>query len=221
VTSYPKNSPVGSTPRSSRGQDAADSLTVHADAAVPDAPAPTGRGVRGTTKPTGGGGHPPSPSVARPVPVVSGAEGGRESPPVPARAPAAAPKHGGRGTPSRPARREGDASPGSPVPGLAPTSPRRPEGTARGARDEEAGVRTLRASLPPAISPAGGAPEPASALPAGTTGLSGKAFRDAVKAAQSAQAKAKRNGRGRYPARRRGDGYGPGMSRRPPPGDAS
>jgi hypothetical protein len=167
---------------------------------------------------TGGAGHPPA-SPVLPAPVVSGAEGGPESPPAPARAPAAVPMHGGRGTPSRPAQREGDASPGTPVPGLAPTSPRRTEGTATGARDEEASVRTLRAGLPPATEPAGGAPEPASALPAGTTGLSGQAFRDAVKAAQSAQAKAKRNGRGRYPARRQGDGYGPGMTRRPPPGD--
>jgi hypothetical protein len=120
--------------------------------------------------PTGGGGHPPSPSVARPAPVVSGAESGRESPPAPARAPAAVPERGDRGTPSRPAQREGDAGPGAPVPGPASTSPRRPEGTAREARDEEASVRTLRAGLPPAIEPEGATQRQVNGALSGTSG---------------------------------------------------
>lgn len=73
----------------------------------------------------------------------------------------------------------------------------------------------------PDSSPAEAESEPCASVSAGTTPLAGKAFRDAVKAAQSAQAKARRNGRGRYPVKRRGDGYKPGMTRRLPPGGAA
>jgi hypothetical protein len=167
--------------------------------------------------PTGGGGHPPSPSVARPAPVVSGAESGRESPPAPARAPAAVPKHGGRGTPSRPAQREGDASPGTPVPGLAPTSRPASEGIDGRARDEEAGVRTERASLPPAIEPEGATQRQVNGAPSGTTAKSRQEARDAWRKALSDLHAAQRRDRGKWPAKRPGDAYKPGSARRMPP----
>jgi hypothetical protein len=169
---------------------------------------------------TGGAGHPPA-SPVLPVPGVSGAEGGQVSPPAPARATAAAPMHGGRGTPSRPAQREGDAGPGAPVPGPAPTSPRRPEGTARGARDEEASVRTLRAGLPPAIEPEGATQRQVNGAPSGATSKSGQDVRDAWRKALSDLHAAQRRDRGKWPARTAGSRYRSGMARRSPSGGES
>jgi hypothetical protein len=57
--------------------------------------------------------------------------------------------------------------------------------------------------------------------PAGSTGLRGKDFTDAVKAEQSRQARARRTARGRYVRvadRPAGGRYAPGMARRMPPG---
>jgi hypothetical protein len=68
-------------------------------------------------------------------------------------------------------------------------------------------------SSPPGTGSSADAP-----VPGGTTGLSGEDFRKAVRAAQSARAKEKRAGRGRYPVKRPGSGYAPGMARRMPPG---
>lgn len=67
-----------------------------------------------------------------------------------------------------------------------------------------------------AQSPEGGASEHAPASPSGST--AGQAGRAKWQKAESAHKAAKRNGRGRYPVKRRGDGYGPGMTRKMPPG---
>lgn len=74
----------------------------------------------------------------------------------------------------------------------------------------------------PDSSPEGGESLAAAASPSGSTPTPGEKARADWKAARSANAKAKRNGRGRYPVKRPGDGYGPGMTRRmPPPGGAA
>jgi hypothetical protein len=220
MTSCPKSAPVGSTPPSGRGLNAAERPPVRVTAATPGAPAEgSGEGTRGPLKRAGGVGHPAAPSVLRPAPDHSGAEGGlREpSPQAPARAPVAVPERGGQGNPS-PQGREGTAGPGAPVPGPAQTSPLAVKGAAGGAREEEASVRTLRAGLPPATEPAGGAVDRRDAPSAGTTTPPGKEGRDAWRKALSAQARDRRIARGKWPARRAGSAYGPGMTRRQPPG---
>lgn len=224
MTSHPKNSRAGRTPPPGTGLNAAECPPVRVTAAAPDGlQDPTA--IRGTLERAGGAAPPAVPSAprARPGSQPPGAGSGHSEPlPVaPARAQAVVPPFGSLSTAPRDAEREGSAGLGNPPPGPASTSPPAPKGAAAGARVEEVGVRTLRAGLPPATGPAGGAPEPASALPAGTTAKSGKAWRDAVKAAQSAQAADRRRGRGKRPVKRQGDGYGPGMTRRPPPGDAA
>ena len=156
---------------------------------------------------------------------------------------------GSQGTPPAgarvPAGRE--AAPGTrPRPGAARTSPADQRGEA-GVRGGESGSGATSAAGPvPASSSApvlrgpvadagrgpGGtssagspaAPEPgraargtAAALPA--PGLSGEAFRKAWRAAESGQAKDRRNGRSRWPVKRLGDKYGVGRNRvMPPPG---
>jgi hypothetical protein len=220
MTSCPKSAPVGSTPPSGRGLNAAERPPVRVTAAAPDG-LQDPRAIRGTPKERAGGvGHPAAPSAPRPVPDHSGAEGGlREpSPQAPARAAAAVPERGGRGSTPSPQGREGTAGPGVPMPGPASTSPPAPEGAAGGAREEEAGVRTLRAGLSPAKEPAGGTRPAGSSTSPPAAPLRGKAFRDAVKAAESAQARDKRIARGKWPAKRAGSAYGPGMTRRLPPG---
>ena len=52
-------------------------------------------------------------------------------------------------------------------------------------------------------------------------GLTGQDWRDRVKAVQGQQAAARRNGRGRYRAKRAGDRFGPGMARKYPGGDGA
>lgn len=59
--------------------------------------------------------------------------------------------------------------------------------------------------------PAGVEPETSSAA------LAGQAWRDRAQAVESAQAREKRSGRGRYPVKRPGDAYTPGAGRRMPP----
>ena len=70
---------------------------------------------------------------------------------------------------------------------------------------ESVDARSLRASAPGSKPPAG------------------QEFKDAYRKALADQAKARRNGRGRYPVKRQGDGYRPGSARRMPPpgGDAA
>jgi hypothetical protein len=154
---------------------------------------------------------------------------------------------GSQGSPSsRSGPREGDAGPGVASPGPAQTSPPalKSPGGARGGR---AGATTPVAGPAPAEAsapvpggtgsdrgrgagadsssaagsssppgPGGAARVPAAAPPA--PGLRGKTWQDAVRAAQGKQARAGRIRRGRYTAKRAGDGYGPGMTRRQPGG---
>lgn len=160
MTSYPQDSrPGGATPRPGPGPGAAGSPPVRVTAANPGAAAVrTDGGTRGTPQGrAGGAGHPVSPP-ALPAPGHPGAEGGlhEPSPQAPARAPVAVPARGGRGNNPSPQGREGTAGPGAPVPGPAQASTPAPKGAAGVAREEEASVRTLRASLPPAKEPAGG-----------------------------------------------------------------
>lgn len=218
----PKSAPVGSTPPSGRGPDAADSPPVRVTAAAPDGlQDPTA--IRGALERAGGAAPPAASSAprARSGSQPPGAGSGHESPPASARASAAVPPCGDWGTAPRDAEREGSAGPGVPLPGPAQTSPPAPKGAAGGARDGEAGVRTLRAGLPPATEPAGGTRPSRSSTSPPAVPLRGKDFRDAVKAAQSAQTAEQRRGRGRYPKKRAGSAYKPGMTRRPPPGGAA
>jgi hypothetical protein len=150
-------------------------------------------------------------------PVPGAASGTLEPSQVRSRATAAQPGSGGRGTPSHTPVREGEAAPGTRMPGAAGTSA--PVRAGSGAeREQPGGIITPAAGLPPAQSPPGTGSGAAATVPGGSTPLAGQDARAAWKAAESANAKAKRNGRGRYPVKRRGDGYAPGMTRRMPPG---
>ena len=168
--------------------------------------------------------------VAKPMPEFSPEHAGENGHPLsPAAVPAAPPRAHGDGAAAERAIEGVPPSPIAPAPeaqppalgaarpssqpprggGLASTSPPESGEFAGGARDREPG--TPVAGFPPAQSPARGARS-------GAAPLAGQDGRAAWKAAESANAKAKRNGRGRYPVKRRGDGYTPGMSRRMPPG---
>jgi hypothetical protein len=227
MTTFPQDSrPGGVTPRPGPGLGAAGGPPVRASAAAPEGH-PTA--VRGTTERTGGASHPLASPVLKPAPAdaPSTGPGSGQVEPLPAPVSPAAPSVVATTTadgaaPSRNVgSREGTAGSGTPPPGPASTSPSAAEGTAGGARDREAGVRTVRAGLPPANGPEGAGHRQVNPAPSGATGLSGKAFRDAVRAAQSAQAADRRRGRGKRPVKRQGDGYGPGMTRRLPPGGAT
>lgn len=116
---------------------------------------------------------------------------------------------GGPSTPARPApdgpRRLGAAGSSAPTPAGGPASAPPPVRCPRQGEAEGGDLGRLRN--------AAGVPAPDGS----TAAQSRQGARKAWRAAESALAKAKRNGRGRYPVKRRGDGYGPGMSRRMPP----
>lgn len=203
----PQNPPAGTVP--GRGTDAAGSLPP-APAATPGALADP-KGTRGTHDRTGGTDH-------------------SSAPPVPESAPGYTPSPGaarGKAEPRTPARPR-TAAPGLGGPGAAQVSPPAAEGYAGGARRGPA-VRSpaagpakppatgVRPDSPPAGQTAGGAPDASSAPPAVQPKNAGAEFRRAWQAARSEAAKARRNQRGRYPARRTGDGYRPGSARRLPP----
>jgi hypothetical protein len=203
------------------------------DESDPSSPSAHDPAPEGLHPPGAGGLVEPSPVPARAAAAVS-RSGGRGTPS------------------SRSGRREGEAGPGVASPGPAMTSPpeQRGDGGARGhgtggvtpasgSVPAEASAAVLRGrrgadrgrgpggtdsaagtSSPPG--PGGAARVPVAAPPAPGPGLRGKAAMDAVRAAQGQQAKARRTGRGRGTARRAGDRYGPGMTRRmPPPGGDS
>jgi hypothetical protein len=135
--------------------------------------------------------------IAPPVPDPS-RRAGQGRPPAPSRnAPAAYPNPGGRGTESSLSERGGSGR----------------------ARDDGPGGAHADAGSPPATEPGGGERvRTASPSPGTTTPPAGQEFKNAYRKALADQAKAKRNGRGRYPVKRRGDGYLPGSARRMPPG---
>lgn len=237
VTS-PENFPAG-TPFPGRELNAAQGdLPRPPAAAAPgephparggDAPAaavyPPGGGG-GPSEPAGGEAHPASSPAASPVPgrPPAGTGDGKVEPISPGRSRArkAAPAGEPGSTPSR-ARREGTAAPGPAHPGAARTSRPAPEGDAGRVREGRPGATPPvrgAGSPPPAQGQAGGAPDRASAPPAGQPQASaGAEFRRKWKAAESAGAAARRNGRGRYPQKRTGDGYRAGMARRYPGGE--
>jgi hypothetical protein len=110
----------------------------------------------------------------------------------------------------------GATSAAGPVPAEAPAPvPGGPgAGRGRGARGDSSAVRA-----PSPQEPGGAARTDAAAPPAP---LRDEAFRKTWRAALSADAKDRRNGRSRWPVKRLGAKYGPGMTRRqPPPGGAA
>jgi hypothetical protein len=163
---------------------------------------------------TGGSGRgTQGPAADRPGPVTAdGGQAGRCSPAA-ARA-AAASTAGGSGFPSRWGQPGGSAGPGGSSPGPAQASPPADQGPAGGEQGPAGGGRP-RAPL--AGQAPGAATGRSSAAAPGPKRLRGQDARDAVRAAESKLAAAKRAGRGRYRAKRAGDGYGPGMTRRMPP----
>lgn len=162
-------------------------------------------GVPGTQG-RAGGAEPPAASSA-PGPAPAGAEGGKAGPPL---APSRIPPRGvARGGAAGPGVRPGPAQ--APAPGGRPGLPGAGKGPAGGEPEPSS-------SLPAGREPAGAERLRPAAAPAGQVPLRGKAFRDAVRAEEAKQARARRNARSRYPAKRLGGAYGPGMNRRPPPG---
>jgi hypothetical protein len=159
------------------------------------------------TPKTAGAGHrtpapAPSPAPVAP-PAGAGPDAALESDPVTR---AAAPGI----TESRSRDARGSSSS---LPALAPTGAGRDSDRAAGPR--------RRGSGSPA-DPAAGALPRDSAPAAGATPLRGKAWQDAVKAAESALHAEQRNARGRRGGTTAAKGgYRPGMSRRTPPGGAS
>jgi hypothetical protein len=182
-------------------------------------------------------------------PPVPGAEGGHsESSPAPARAPAAVLGCGGRGNSLSRVWCEGEAGPGAANPGPALASPLAVEGRAGGDGEAAPAVPSAagaaktsvpggrpglpgtgkepaagaRSSAAPVADLAPGSAErerPATALP-GQAPRSGQAGRDAWRAAESALAAARRNGRGRYRKKRAGDGFRAAGAVIMPPGSA-
>lgn len=144
---------------------------------------------------------PPVPSPSRRAGRQGPSAGGARN------APAVYPNSGGRGT---------QASDGLPAGASPPSSsPPAQGGAGIGAREGVAGSVRAAPGPSPAQSPAGST-RSSTSLPA-----AGKEFRDAWKKAQSEDAAAKRRSRGRYPVKRAGGGYAPGMARRTPRGGAS
>jgi hypothetical protein len=141
--------------------------------------------------------------IGKPMPEFPLEPAGEDHP----SSPAASPASSAAARPDAAVARE-EAAPSS----LAPAPESAPPALPEAARPSLSPVRDGLAQDPP-----GAESEPSAAAPGGATPLAGQDARKAWKAAESANAKAKRNGRGRYPVKRRGDGYAPGMSRRMPP----
>lgn len=223
MTSRPEDSQPGGVPPSAGLGQGSAAIPPSQAAVARDAVSIAPGGIAGAPQdPASGAAHPVVPLAARPAPgrsQLAGAGCGKVEPPIaaPSRTALTAAGYGSQGTPSRSARREGTAGPESATSGPAQSSPPPRKGRGGGDRAPVSG-----ASGPGAAGTgqetAGGAPEASSALPAGKRGQD---FRDAVKAAQSAQAAQRRRDRGKWPARRTGGTYGPGMSRRQPPGGAT
>lgn len=239
MTPAPEDTPAG-VPRmlSGRGLNAAGEIHPSPSAvnARDAAFAPRIGGISGNPERTGGAVILPVASpVQDPAPGISpvaGVEGGQVEPPsqAPVRAREAAPC-GDPGSSSRGVAHEGNAAAGTRPPAAAQASPpliresggaRREPGTpcgpGSGFSPESASSPALQGHAGEAKNPAGGARADA-APPA--AGLSGKAFRDAVRAAEVAAARTRRTGRGKRAARAGGSRYVPGANRRRPPDGAS
>ena len=189
----------------------ADRGQVEPSSRVPVSPAATAAaalgGSRGTQKPASG-----------PSPGQPDADSGQAGPsPAAARAAAARATPGSSGIPSRGGARGGSAGPER-GPGPASASSSADQGPAE---EEQGPAGGGRPRVPLAGETPGVATGRSSAAAPGPERLRGQEGRDAVRAAESKLAAAKRAGRGRYPVKRAGDGYKPGMTRRMPPGSAS
>jgi hypothetical protein len=243
MTSSPEDcTEAGTTPASLRAPEPAPEVPLLAPGAecgeapvnrpglARAAPAADGDGRRGNLSRRAGRGGTAGAGTRSPAPAPSSAltaappadgadRGAAESPPAPSRnAPAAGTSPGGRGTQDSPLPARGSgAGRGAQSSPPVPLHPR----DAGGARGGEPAppMRTAGAGSPPDMSAAGGG-RTGDAPPAAEA-LSGQAFRDAVRKAQSDAAALRRRGRGRYPVKRQGDGYRPGGARRMPPGGAA
>jgi hypothetical protein len=224
VTAPFKDSPAIAAPTPGRGK-AAPGDSPSPAAAAPGAVLSSPVGTWGPLDRAGGGDHTSSPlaldpATGRPLP---GAEGGLEgSPPALARALAAVDGScGGQGTASPPAQGgwggEGRSGPGGTIPVAGPaleqSSPPAPQGRAGGAQDPVPGDRP---GFPGSGARPAGAARASAAAPA--AGLSGQAWRDAVRNAESKQAAARRNRRGTRAAPRSRSRSG--MARLRPAGEA-
>jgi hypothetical protein len=230
------------------GREAADGLPLVARPAAPARDAarvprtPQG-GISGTPEHAGRAHHPcvlPAFKPANGRPSAQAEDGPPEplaSPEARARkAPAAAPDTAaGDPSLSRPGSERDGAGPDAPMSGPAQTSlPVPPRGRTgrvsssppllRGHGGDEGGGSggdaALAAGSSPATNSAGGA-RPNAAPSAGPPALSGHAWRDAERAVKAANAKTRRNGRGKRAAKPGGSRYVPGANRRNPPGSAA
>ena len=118
----PENAPIGSTPPSGRGSDAASEPIRPAPAAAKDA-APDPGGILGTPGIPAGACHPLAPAGTESAPghpSRPGAERGQvELPQAPVSPAARAVAPGGQGTPPRTGQRDGNSRPGATTPGAA------------------------------------------------------------------------------------------------------
>jgi hypothetical protein len=204
-----------------RGLIAAEGPTVPALAAAPGVTVPPPGGVRSPQGRTGEARRSAPSSVPESAPGISplpGAESGKvESPRTPARTAPAAAWGRGRSTTSRTPVRRQTTGPGCGGTGPVPASPPAFEGLAGAGRKEGPGTATPGAGPESAQDPAGGTRS--GSRSSTSPPADGDSFRMAWKAAESANAKAKRTGRSRYSVKRQGGGYRPGSARRmPPPG---
>lgn len=234
-TASPQNTPAGA-PRPGRGLNAASEPSRPAPAAaVPGAAHPSPGGTWDGLDRAGAADHPSAVPARKPAedrPPVS-VEGGLEGlPPALARAREAAFDRGDPGSSSRGATCEGNAAAGNGLPAAAQTSSPLLRGCGEAKRGPDVPCGPDAGFPPESSSPAlqghageannsAGSARSNAALPAVSPGLSGQAFRDAVRAAQVAAARTRRTGRGKRAAKADGSRYVPGANRRQPPDGAS
>jgi len=150
----------------------------------------TPRAGTAAPEPVSGAGHPPAPLTAESAPDGTGSVPGADC-----------------GTLEPPTRARSRKAPAA---GMSPGGRGNPSQLGREGEQDGQGAERLGA-LPPAQEPPGDARSSAASPGAG------QQFRNAWKAARSAQAKAGRTARGKWPAKRQAPAYGPGMTRRLPP----